>query len=363
MMIIGENNFSKLIAIYGWIGLSVQSMTMIDLLKKLILLAKTNDELYELHEKVVNLKSYEGTVSPKIKHEIIEVTKIFEQKLSFFEKNPVYSRDKKEPIDIFIKPKPKPNLKKTLKPKNRKRIGFVPEKLNTPEEVVKKFLSIQSTIYKGLYLKQMEAMEISFEETIYLYKKYIAPYESENNSIKGQSIRLKDFFLKMLISKAITLEEWLAIYNITNNSSKERVIINKAITDLIIPPKDFTKTKLYSFFVGFSEAENKKKKFYYTKKISETNASFETWLYLYFQYNYNLTLKKNIINKLIESSFTLDHELIIYTLMPLNLDEKQEKARKISFFIRKREDEERVKKIIPKWQIIWESNIKEKAMS
>lgn len=349
----GNDDFKEMMKIYISTGLPFSSSTKIDILKKLILLANNNNEIYYLHDKVVALKGvYSQMNSSKTKQQISEVISLFRERKSFFDENPVQTeekiekyinnylierrnrligvgQEKAERVGLKTKEnKERKNVKRRIATKHRKP-RFSGDGLSDPKEIIQTFFSL-SVREKRPCLDYLETMNISFEETLSLYEEYVFSREGKGNSARGQLI-LREYLLRMLIFKVSSFDECLIFCNLINPLSKEReTIISKMINCLSVP-----------------RGWEKLNKDYQGK-------DFKTLLYLYLKHYNEKELRSIIFERMNKSAFTLNQLIIVYTLMiTASYVYKVAVARKISLSIKTPADLERVQKIIPKWDILW----------
>jgi hypothetical protein len=76
----GRNGFHDLEEIYRMAGLPINSQTKIDLLRELIIKARTTEQIEELRPHVVTLKKYENENNQKIKSYIIGTIDLFQKR-------------------------------------------------------------------------------------------------------------------------------------------------------------------------------------------------------------------------------------------------------------------------------------------
>ncbi len=359
------NDFNKMITVYLSAGLPFSSSIKIDILKKLILIAGNNNEIYYLHDKIVALKGiYSQVNSSKIKQQISEVISLFQERKSFFDQNPVQTAEEIEKyindylverrkrirsreqekrerqiemfdrvnlpsfefIEFKIKEREEGLKRKRIARSKPRKPQFSGDGSNDPEEVIQRFFSL-SVREKRLCLDYLETMDISFEETMFLYEEYVFSREGKGNSARGQLI-LREYLLRMLISKARSFDEHLILCNLVNAFSKERKIITSNMINYIPVPE--------------SVEENYQ------------GANFETLLYLYLKQYDKKELRSTLFERMDKGAFTLDQSIIVYTLMiTASSFYKVAMARRISLLIKTPRDMERVEKIIPKWKILW----------
>ncbi|GMX58826.1 MAG: hypothetical protein MCSN_4800 [Candidatus Microsyncoccus archaeolyticus] len=296
----GRNGFHDLEEIYRMAGLPINSQTKIDLLRELIIKARTTEQIEELRPHVVTLKKYENENNQKIKSYIIGT------------------------IDLFQK-------RKQLIDDNSGKLG-PPE-----EEHIKKFFEAKGSRSKGKVFKKIKNMDIPFDDLLELFNKY-----------NKRNYLINRILWDLLIDKAKTQEEKIILYNLSERRRRGELLKLDSFADFREekPVKTEETGDINYWTEEFLKTKYKKRKDFCFNKILEAGEKFDfkQWLDIYNSHD-NLALRKRLFSKLLFSTKNIDDGIILYKLLSIKRDKKKT-AQKITKLINNAKDIQKISRKI-----------------
>jgi len=362
MTIVGVKNFKTLKKAYDSTSLSIYSRTKMDILKNLVILAEKREELEELEDIIEHLKKYYqlDENNYEIKKKIKESVLLFEDKKRNLNNNNKTILTSKERGNIIIVKEgfDFSKLDNINKPKDLSDDNNY--SLNEAEEIINNFSKTPNKITKGSLIKKFLFLNISFDDLLFLYKKY--------GYHKNKLIRI---IPKKMFEKAQTKDNWLELYKISSGRDKNyRTILINAEIKKEFPIKSkrefqFIDSKDSDYWIKeFFKDKDKRRKSQCLRKLKDVDISFQEALTIYKKSSKSCKLKNTILCKMNEKAETFEEKLIVYSLTGLKFSRDNEIKEKLIndlfLLINTPEDFKKAEKIIPKISHFWYHILKKK---